>query len=71
MSEFEEPVRGEDGFESSVRGEGGEVPMPSVAAESRGQSGEAEDQEVAEGGVTDDRRRVIEGYVQPGEPHTD
>lgn len=71
MSELQEPMRGEDGFEASMRGEAGEVPMPSTAAESRGRAGEADDQEVAEQRVADDRGRVAEGYVRPGEPHTD
>jgi hypothetical protein len=71
MSEPEQPTLGADGFEAAVRGDGGEVPMPSVAAKSRGRSGERDDQEVAEEHVTDDRRRVAEGYVHPGEPHTD
>lgn len=69
MSEFEEPVRDESGFEESVRGDGGEVPMPHVGAASRGQSGSADDQDVAEEQVDDSR--VAEGYVHPGEPHTD
>ncbi len=71
MNQIEEPIRGEDGFEASVRGDGGEVPMPSIGAESRGRSGDAEDQEVAEDEITQGRRRVLEGYVHPGEPHTD
>ena len=71
MSQLEEPVRGEDGFEASLRGEGGEVPMPSVAAESRNRAGEGEDQEVAERRVAHDDGRVPEGYVRPGEPHVD
>ncbi len=71
MSEFDEPVRGTDGSEASVRGDGGEVPMPSVAAGSRGQGGQDEDQQVAAERATGGRRRVAEGYVDPGEPHTD
>ncbi len=71
MNQIEEPIRGEDGFEASLRGDGGEVPMPSAAAESRGRSGEADDQEVAVDEATKGRRRVPEGYVHPGEPHTD
>lgn len=71
MSQSDEPVGGEKGFETSMTGGGGEVPMPSVAAGSRGQSGTPEDQDVAEEHVDDDRRRVVEGYVRPGEPHTD
>ena len=71
MSKLEEPIRGEDGFEASIRGDGGQVPMPSVAAESRNRTGEGEDHEVAEERVASDRRRVPEGYVRPGEPHTD
>lgn len=70
MGEEVEPVIGEDGFEATVSGEGGQVPMPSVAAESRGVAGGPEDQEVAEEAATGDRR-VPEGYVRPGEPHTD
>lgn len=70
MSEISEPVLGEDNFEASVRGEGGEVPMPSVGAESRNRSGTEEDQARAVEQATD-RRRVAEGYVRPGEPHTD
>ena len=71
MSDVQEPVRGEDGFEASIRGAGGEVPMPSVAAEARNRAGQGEDQEGAEHRVARDRRRVPEGYVHPGEPHTD
>lgn len=70
MSDFQEPVRGEDGFEASMRGQAGEVPMPSIAADSRGRSGEPEDQEVAEQ-RRHEGRRVEEGYVHPGEPHRD
>jgi hypothetical protein len=53
-------------------GEGGEVPMPSSAAESRGRAGTGEDQDVAEQQLHREHR-VIEGYVRPGEPgaHTD
>lgn len=71
MSVNEAPVGGEDDFEDTVRGDGGAVPMPSIAAESRGVSGGPEDQEVAEDRVEHDRDRVAEGYVRPGEPHTD
>ena len=72
MSQLGEPIKGEDGFEASVQGEGGQVPMPSVGAGSRGgRSGEAQDQQAAEDRVAGDRHRVAEGYVHPGEPHTD
>lgn len=64
------PRRGE-GFEESMLGEGGEVAMPSIAAESRGEAGGPQDQEVAEERSAHDRHRVVEGYVRPGEPHTD
>ena len=70
MSDQTEPVIGEDGFDASASGEGGQVPMPSVAAESRGVAGGPEDQQVAEAAAGSDRR-VPEGYGRPGEPHTD
>lgn len=71
MDDGDETIRGEDGFEASVTGDGGEVPMPNVAAESRGHGDGPADQKVAEEHVAQDRRRVVEGYVRPGEPHND
>lgn len=71
MSDAERSTPGEP-FESAMLGEGGEVPMPSSAAESRGTAGTGEDQDVAEQHLHREHR-VIEGYVRPGEPgaHTD
>lgn len=60
----------QEGFESTMLGQGGEVPMPSSAAESRDKAGTEEDQEVAEERVAHEHR-VAEGYVRPGEPHSD
>lgn len=71
MSESKQPIPSEDGFETTLHGDGGDVAMPSIAAESRGQSGHPDDQQVAENHVSDDGQRVVEGYVHPGEPHTD
>ena len=71
MGELDEPIQHDHNFETSASGDGGVVPMPSIAAKSRGRSGGPEDQDVAEDHVAEDRGRVSEGYVRPGEPHTD
>jgi hypothetical protein len=71
MAESGEPVRRGESLEESMLGEGGQVAMPNLAAESRGEGGGPEDQEVAEQRAADDRRRMVEGYVRPGEAATD